>query len=610
MRYTHTVLTLLLTLHAAMAVAQTWTEVKSDPAYLWGEGTGATLAEADRHALADLTSRIAVQVESRFDVSSEERLRNGQSEMKSYVRDCVNTYAQATLTNTTRFVLADEPAARVGRAIRKDEVERLFVTRRNKAADMVLMGLKAESEGRLDDALRQMYWAHLLTRSLQRPGEATFTDAGGQTHRLMVWIPQHINELLGQVRIATLRRQGDDVELGFTFRGRPVASLDFTYFDGRDWSPVCSAQDGVGTIELAEGYQSGRYQVKVEYEYASQAHIDKELEQVMRLEGSLAMSKASFMVEAQQQPAAQPAAQPVGSFSHTPAGQIAAPQPLAAADARAYADAMTAVQRAIESHSAAGLEPYFEPEALDMFRQLLFHYGRPRIVGTPAVGYYQKGSEVVARGLQVGLNFSSGARRSFVEDLVLTFNASHRVTNVAFGLGKTAENDILNNGIWSDTSRKALMDFLENYKTAFALKRLDYLKTIFDDEAIIIVGNVVKRASQMGVEAQAMRFADQQHVRYARYTKREYLRKLERCFRAQEFINLHFADNQVYKLGKGGEMYGIQIAQDYYSSTYGDQGYLLLIIDLNNPQLPVIKVRTWQPEKDPNFGLWTAADFR
>ena len=51
MRQRHTMLALLLlVLHGA--VAQTWTEVKSDPAYLWGEDTGATLAEADRHALA------------------------------------------------------------------------------------------------------------------------------------------------------------------------------------------------------------------------------------------------------------------------------------------------------------------------------------------------------------------------------------------------------------------------------------------------------------------------------------------------------------------------------------------------------------------------------
>jgi hypothetical protein len=66
----------------------------------------------------------------------------------------------------------------------------------------------------------------------------------------------------------------------------------------------------------------------------------------------------------------------------------------------------------------------------------------------------------------------------------------------------------------------------------------------------------------------------------------------------------------VIKLGKGGETYGIQIAQDYYSSSYGDKGYLFLEVDINNPKQPIIKVRTWQPEKDPNFGLYGPGDFK
>ena len=59
----------------------------------------------------------------------------------------------------------------------------------------------------------------------------------------------------------------------------------------------------------------------------------------------------------------------------------------------------------------------------------------------------------------------------------------------------------------------------------------------------------------------------------------------------------------VKKYGKGMESYAIQIKQDYYSSNYGDSGYLFLYVDMNDPDNPVIKVRTWQPKPDPNFGL-------
>ena len=44
-------------------------------------------------------------------------------------------------------------------------------------------------------------------------------------------------------------------------------------------------------------------------------------------------------------------------------------------------------------------------------------------------------------------------------------------------------------------------------------------------------------------------------------------------------------------MGAGGETYGIQIKQDYYSSNYGDHGYLFLMVDFNDPENPSIKVR-------------------
>ena len=154
------------------------------------------------------------------------------------------------------------------------------------------------------------------------------------------------------------------------------------------------------------------------------------------------------------------------------------------------------------------------------------------------------------------------------------------------------------------------MDFLENYKTAYALKRLDYIKTIFDDDAVIITGRIVKRPM-----VATHTFENNYDVRggtiikYNRQTKDQYIRNLARTFASNEFVNIRFANNDVIKMGKGGELYAIQIAQDYYSSRYGDKGYLFLMVDINDPEHPLIKVRTWQPNKDPKFGLYGPGDF-
>lgn len=98
-------------------------------------------------------------------------------------------------------------------------------------------------------------------------------------------------------------------------------------------------------------------------------------------------------------------------------------------------------------------------------------------------------------------------------------------------------------------------------------------------------------------------------MRYTREGKNEYIARMARSFASKEFINIRFSDNSVKKLGKGMESYAIQIKQDYYSSNYGDTGYLFLYVDINDPENPIIKVRTWQPKPDPKFKLIDAGYF-
>ena len=100
------ILSILLVFMTFTLHAQTWSEVKESGDYLWGEGQGATVAEADRLALADLVSRISIHVMQDFDMVDEETTVGGQKDSKQYVSNRLNTYTQATLTNTERMVLA------------------------------------------------------------------------------------------------------------------------------------------------------------------------------------------------------------------------------------------------------------------------------------------------------------------------------------------------------------------------------------------------------------------------------------------------------------------------------------------------------------------------
>ena len=60
-----------------------------------------------------------------------------------------------------------------------------------------------------------------------------------------------------------------------------MASYDYTYFDGQNWSNIYSAKDGRGVIELNPGAITDNLRLKSEYEYRGEAHIDSEIDAVM-----------------------------------------------------------------------------------------------------------------------------------------------------------------------------------------------------------------------------------------------------------------------------------------------------------------------------------------
>ena len=600
------------------AWAQSASEIKNSKEYLSGEGTGETLKAADNAALNDLLSKISVNVQGSFSTVENEVVSNGKVDASAATKMVVNTYSQATLTNTNRIVVSNEPDAHVVRYVKRSEIERIFAGRKNKVLDLVGLAYKAEKAAKIDDALRNYYWALCMLKSLQYENEVKWTDNEGAEHILSSWIPQQINSILGGVSVAKAGLDGNDLLLYFTYGGKPLQSLDFTYFDGVDWSSICSVRDGRGMAEMRPGQVPDNLSIKCEYAYEGQSHIDKEIETVMGVMKGTSFRKAYLQLNTgagagAAQASSATAAGAAGSGSpSTFAAAVASlgasssalsnPAAFKASGLKAvdnvgeYDKIMGIITDAIKSRNYASVQSLFTPAGWTTFKQLI-DYGTARLYGTPKYTYVGYGDKVICRGLPMNFSFKANRRR-FMEEVTFMFNANRKIDNVAFGLGEQAEQDILMKGDWSDLARVALMNFLEDYKTAFALKDINYLESVFDDNAVIVVGKELRRLKNQDTGVQL----NEKTYKYATYTKEQYLKNLRYSFRSQEFINIRFANNDVIKLGKGGEIYGIQIKQDYYSSSYGDTGYLFLMVDLNDPEKPIIKVRTWQPERDPNFG--------
>lgn len=578
-------------------VAQSVSQIKADNNYLSGEGWGSTLKQADDNALQDLISKISVNVKSSFTSSEEEINRNGAFDAITVYKSLINTYSQATLTNTQRIVIENEPDAHVLRYVKVEEVARIFEGRRAKVFDMVESADRAEGRGKIDDALRYYYWALCLLKSLQYSNEVKFTCRDGNERLLTTWIPERMNDIFSEITITPVNKISNELVLSFKYKGKPVSSFDYTYFDGMDWSNIYSAKDGQGVIDIRPGQITDNIRIKCEYEFAGESHIDKEIENVMALTGGVAFRNAYKNIKPIPQEDHEIPTEVKDFHSVTNAST-------AKEDYSRHVSILSTISKAISQKTYGTIENYFTQKGWEQFQKLI-NYGRANLLEKSDIQFNTLGDKVICRGLAMSFAFRNNNRK-FVENVVFTFNSNQKIDEVLFGLGKEAYNDIMMKGIWDMDARLILTNFLEEYKTAYALKDIDFIRNVFDDNAVIITGRVKNRPKNTLERSQ---YLDSKIIKYNRQTKNEYLRNLEHCFAGNEFINIRFANNDVIKAGKGGETYGIQIKQDYYSSTYGDTGYLFLMVDVNNPDNPIIKVRTWQPEKDPNFGIYGLSNF-
>lgn len=581
---------------ALTVMAQGVDGIKRNSSYLYGEGGGVTLQAAKEAALADLIQKISVTVHSDFTSKERELNQDGNVTSDAEYQSIIRSYSTATLTNVKTIVLKPEPDASVFLYIAKSEIDRIFESRVAKAKEFVGNADEALKNGQIDDALRYYYWSYCLVKSLRYPNEAKiFVD--GQERSLLAWLPTRIDDVMGKVKVQSRRTADNTYEITATYDGRPVRSMDYTYFDSVDNSPVYSILDGKGLVELRPGMAMDAVQLKLEYEFRGLSRNDSEVEAVVG-----AMKPAVYR-RAYHRVALDGAASPEESTSTDVNGSMQSP--LALTDMGTLGTAvMKPVMQALRSGSIEQCRQKFTAEGWEEFSKLM-GYGKVTLMDDIHLDYFADGDCVVCRGLPVSCRFNRG--RVFNEKLSFYIDSnSKQITHVAMGLGREAMNDVVLGHLdWSEKSRTRIVGFLEDYRTAYATKNLEYLDKVFDDNAVIVLGKRLQVAPQLNKEG----YMNNHRVQFTQLTKREFLRNLRRQFQSKDYINLHFSQNRIYQLQKGVERYGIEIKQDYYSSNYGDTGYLTLIFDLTNPDQPVIHVRTWQEQPDPNFGVVSPADF-
>lgn len=182
------------------------------------------------------------------------------------------------------------------------------------------------------------------------------------------------------------------------------------------------------------------------------------------------------------------------------------------------------------------------------------------------------------------------------QELVINFTPSGKIDNVLVALEQHRYRNILHNPktVKDLVCRQTIVDFVENFRTAYNRKDIDYINSVFSNDALIITGKVIKVVENTDHMMQSL---SKEQVHYQTSTKEEYIKNLKRCFSRNSYINLKFEELEVLRHPMYEHIYGVTLKQHWHSSNYSDIGYLFLMIDFTDPSLPCIQVRTWQPYK-------------
>lgn len=192
------------------------------------------------------------------------------------------------------------------------------------------------------------------------------------------------------------------------------------------------------------------------------------------------------------------------------------------------------------------------------------------------------------------LDAAFDTQKSKYQEICIDFSSAGRIVDFNFAMETRQYQQLLKEGVrLNDVDRRLqIIHWCEQFRKAYNDKNLKFMEDIFSDDALIITGKVVmqRQKSEVGM-------ADAAKVEYVQKNKQQYLASLRRVFDREKhkgYINVEFNDYEIKRNGAPGktQYYAVTLRQNWYSSTYHDEGMVVLIWDFTNEEQPKIQVRT------------------
>ena len=211
-------------------------------------------------------------------------------------------------------------------------------------------------------------------------------------------------------------------------------------------------------------------------------------------------------------------------------------------------------------------------------------------------GYQVRNIPLVLKPLKAG----DIAEDEDYQEAVVSFDKQGNLTSFYLSISMNLYMNVVrdNKEITDLRRRQLILDYVEQFRTSYNQKDLDFLEAVFSDDALIITGSVVKRKTNDGIPLP-------DKITYKKQDKKTYLSNLARVFKANKMIRVNFDEIEVMRHPVNKDFYGVTLHQGYTSDRYHDDGYLFLLWDFRDEAHPQIHVRTWQPDAYNSDGKGT-----
>ena len=585
----------------AQSVKKEIGNIKNDTTYFHGTGVVAkTYDDARESALRALYGNIAKNCDSHAIYLPD----NGDSQ----VENIVSTFRQRIVEKSAEFFVIEDDENEEYQCfmyLKRSEFREMCRDRKAEIQKYLTRGMEMEEMASFEDALKSYYWALMLCYAHPQGKKLVFKTIEDESVDYE-WFVNRIdgndgilnsfNFIVPKENAIQEDGSGKVVKLKvMTNVGLPVANLRCEFHNGRKYI-ANTVRDGNMVVNLLDRNIT-TLKVKVDYSFTADAkkmnaavYNAMEIIKVPRFSNnfrSIDLEKTLNVKEKNETP------------------ELAAMEKKVMPASKSYLDKMRMIEKALRDGDLEPARGCFSEDGFNMMDTLV-GYGHITVVGKQDYELLKYNDEVICRSMM--LQFDISNTPGFSQDVVFRFDTvSKVVTSIAFRLSDKAEEDIMSKTKWPEQSRLVLINFLEDYQTAYALKRHSYLQSIYSDDALVIVGRVVKKT--VIPDRMTFKLTDEE-VQLKKYDKDTYLNNLLDCFNSQEYIRLRFTDTDFTKAnGNNKDVYGVRVRQEYSSSTYGDVGYLFLLVDLRD-QLPKIHVRAWQPDAVDLEKLMTLGDVR